>query len=132
MCLVTHKRLSPCYMLLLHAQIFTADANNLLLLFFLFSYSLKSLNAQAERLSTSPLLATRLLLPHTIVVRFNVRKINVVILRPKTAGIVSVRAEAYPYRLDFSSRMKPWMLPYPYHRGLTTMQTLLTCFLNWE
>ncbi len=29
--------------------------------------------------------------------------------------------------------MKPWMLPGPHHRGLTTTtRTLFACFLKWE
>ncbi len=52
--------------------------------------SAKSLNAQEERLATSPKLSTRLHLPHTIEVRLYVRKINVVILTPETAVKVGV------------------------------------------
>ncbi len=53
-------------------------------------HSTKSLAAQEERLVTSPYLVTRLQRPHAIVVRLHVRKINDVILIPKTAGIVDV------------------------------------------
>ncbi len=44
--------------------------------------------AQEERLATSPSFVTRLHLPHAIVVRLYVRKINIVILTPETAGTV--------------------------------------------
>ncbi len=40
----------------------------------LFRHSAKSLNAQEERVATSPYLVTRLHLPHAIVVRLHVRK----------------------------------------------------------
>ncbi len=50
----------------------------------------KSLNDQEERLVTSPYLATRLYLPHAIVVGFHVRKINVVIPTPEVASTVAV------------------------------------------
>ncbi len=54
----------------------------------LFRHGAKSLNAQEERLVTSPQLVTRLHLPHAIVVRLHVCKINVVTLTPETAGTV--------------------------------------------
>ncbi len=46
--------------------------------------------AQEERLTTSPLLVTRLHLPHAIVERLHERKVNVVILTLGTAGTVGV------------------------------------------
>ncbi len=46
----------------------------------LFRHCAKSFNAQDERLATSPYLISRLHLPHAIVVRLHVRKINVIIL----------------------------------------------------
>ncbi len=49
-------------------------------------HSAEKLNAQEERLATSPQLMTRLHLPHAIVVRLHVRKGNVVILTPEMAG----------------------------------------------
>ncbi len=49
-------------------------------------HSTKGLNAQEERLATSPYWVTRHLLPHTIVVRLHARNINVVILTPETSG----------------------------------------------
>ncbi len=52
----------------------------------LFRHSAKILNAQEERLATSPRLATRLHLPHAVVVSLHLRKSNVVILTPETAG----------------------------------------------
>ncbi len=52
------------------------------LLLLLFRYSAKSLNAQEERLATSPQLVKRLHLPHAIVVRLHVRESNVAILTP--------------------------------------------------
>ncbi len=61
-----------------------------LLLLLLFRHSAKSLNAQVERLATSPYLVTMLHLPHAIVVRLHVLKINVVILTPQTAVAVGV------------------------------------------
>ncbi len=51
-------------------------------------HSVESLNAQNERPATSPYLVARLRLPHTIVMRLQVRKINVVILTPKKADTV--------------------------------------------
>ncbi len=54
-------------------------------LLLLFRHSAKSLNAQDERLVTSPYLVTRLHLPHAIEVRLHMRKSNVVILTPETA-----------------------------------------------
>ncbi len=48
------------------------------------------LNAQEERLATSPQLVTRLRLPHAIVVRLHLRKSNVVILTQKMAGEIGV------------------------------------------
>ncbi len=60
------------------------------LLLLLFRHSTKGLNAQGERLATSPKLVTRLQLPRAIVVKLHVRKINVVILTPETAGTVVV------------------------------------------
>ncbi len=39
------------------------------------------------------------------------RKINVVILTPETAGAVGVSAVAYQFGYDFPSTMGPWMLP---------------------
>ncbi len=56
----------------------------------LFMHSAESLNAQEERLDTSPYLVTRLHLPHAIVVRLHVRKSHVVILTPETVGTVGV------------------------------------------
>ncbi len=41
-------------------------------------------------------MVTRLHLPHAIVVMLHVRKSNVVILTPETAGTVGVRAVVYP------------------------------------
>ncbi len=52
------------------------------------------LNAQEERLATSPLLVTRLHLPHAIVIRLHVYKDNVVIFTPDPAGTVGVSAIA--------------------------------------
>ncbi len=61
------------------------------LLSLLLSHCAESLNAQEERLATSPLLVTRLHLPHAIVVKLHVRKINgVIILTPETVVTVSV------------------------------------------
>ncbi len=68
------------------------------LLLLLFRHSAKSSNAQEERLATSPLLVTRLNMLHAIVVRLHVRKINVVILTPETAGTFGVGAVAYSCR----------------------------------
>ncbi len=104
----------------------------MLLLLLLFRHNAKSLDAQEERLATLPYLVSRLHLPHVIVVRLHVRKINIIILTPETAGTVGVGALAYPCRYDFPSRTKPWMLLGPHHRGLTSTRTLLTCSLNWE
>ncbi len=60
-------------------------------LLLLFRHSAKGLNAQGERLATLPQLVTRLLhLPHAIVVRLRMRKINIVILTPETAVAVGV------------------------------------------
>ncbi len=59
-------------------------------LLLLFRHSANSRNAQEEHLATSPSLVTRLHLPHAIVVRLHVRKSNVVILTPETAGTVGV------------------------------------------
>ncbi len=57
----------------------------------LLSHSAESVNAQKERLTTSPFLVTRLHLPHAIVVKLHVRKINgVIILTPETVVTVSV------------------------------------------
>ncbi len=56
----------------------------------LFKHSTGSSIAQAERLAISPELVTRLHLPHAMVVRLHVHKINVVILTPETASIVGV------------------------------------------
>ncbi len=56
----------------------------------LFGHSAKSLNAQLERLSTSPELVARLHLAHAIEVRLHVCKIKVVILTTETAGIIGV------------------------------------------
>ncbi len=55
-------------------------------LLLLFRHSAKSLNVQEERLATSHYLVTRLHPPHAIAVRLYVRKSNVVILTPETAG----------------------------------------------
>ncbi len=44
-----------------------------------FRYSAESLNAQEERLATSPLLVTRLYSPHAVVVRLHEHQIDVVI-----------------------------------------------------
>ncbi len=77
-------------------------------------------------------MVTRLHLPHAIVVSLHVRKSNVVILTPETAVTVGVWAVAYSCRYDFPSRTKPWMLPGPHDRGLTTTRTLLSCSLYWE
>ncbi len=52
--------------------------------------STESLNAQEERLATSPLLVTRLHLPHAIVMRLHVYKDNVVIFTLETEGTVGV------------------------------------------
>ncbi len=41
-------------------------------------------------MAASPLMVARLDLPHAIVVRLHVRKSNVVILTPETAGTVGV------------------------------------------
>ncbi len=90
----------------------------------LLRHNAKSSIAEEERLATSPYLVTGFYLPHAIVVSLCVRENNVVILTPKKL------AEVYPCRYDFPSRMKPWMLPGPGHRGLTTMWTLFTCSLN--
>ncbi len=56
----------------------------------LFRHSAKSLIAQEEHLAASPYLVTRLHLLHAIVVRFHVRKNNVVILTPEMADIFDV------------------------------------------
>ncbi len=69
-----------------------------LLLLFLFVHSTKSSIVQEECLATSAYLATRLHLPQAIEVGLHVRKINVVILTPETAGTVDVWTVAYPYR----------------------------------
>ncbi len=82
-----------------------------LLLLLLFRHSAKSSNAQDEHLSSSPWLLTRIHLPHAVAVRLHVRKNNVAILTPETAVAVGVWAVAYPCRLDFPFRMKPWVLP---------------------
>ncbi len=103
-----------------------------MLLLLLFRHSSKTLNTQKERMATSPLSVTRLHLPHAIVVRLHMRKINVVILLPEKADSLSVRAVAYPCWWDFPSRTKPWMFPGPSHRRLTTMWPVFTCSLNWE
>ncbi len=50
----------------------------------------KSLSDQDQRLAISPQLATRLHLSHAIVVGLHLRKSNVVILTPETAGTVGV------------------------------------------
>ncbi len=56
----------------------------------LFRHNAKSLNAHEERQTTALKFATRLHLPHAIVVRLHVRKINVVILIPEVAATVGV------------------------------------------
>ncbi len=63
---------------------------SLLLVLLLFRHSAKNKNAQDERLAISSLMATRLHLPHAIVVRLDVRKSNVAILTPETAVTVGV------------------------------------------
>ncbi len=55
-----------------------------------FKRSVKSINAQEERLAISPLLVTRVDLPYVIEVRFYVRKSNVVTLTPEKAGSICV------------------------------------------
>ncbi len=67
-----------------------AGAQFLLLLQLLFRHSAESYNAPEERLATSPLLVTRLHLPHAIEVRLHMCKSNVVILTPETADTVGV------------------------------------------
>ncbi len=64
----------------------------------LFRHGAKSLYAQEGRLATSHQLVTRLHLPHTIAVRLDVRKSNVVTLTPGTAVTVGVLAVAHPCR----------------------------------
>ncbi len=57
----------------------------------MFRHSAKSFNALEEHLTVSPLLVTRLHLPHAIIVRLHVRKISVfIILTPETVGTVGV------------------------------------------
>ncbi len=57
----------------------------------LFRRSEMSLDAQEQRLATSPYLVTTLHLPHAIEVRLHVRKINVVIIPSlETVGTVGV------------------------------------------
>ncbi len=92
------------------------------LLLLLFSHSFKGSLAQEERLTTSPYLVTRPHLPHAMVVR-----LHVAIHTPGTAASFGVKEMA-----NCSSRTKPWMLPGPRHRGLTTMLALFTRSYNWE
>ncbi len=56
----------------------------------LFRHSAESLHAQEGRLANSLLLVLRLHLPNATVVMLQVRKINVLILTPETAGTVGV------------------------------------------
>ncbi len=70
-------------------------------------------------------MVTRLHLLHAIVVRLHAHYIDVVILTPETADIVGVLSSSL-------SRTKPWMLPGPRHRGLTTMRAVVTFYLNLE
>ncbi len=56
------------------------------LLWLLFKHRAKSLNAQEERLPTSPELVTRLHVLHAMIARLHVREINVVILSPEATG----------------------------------------------
>ncbi len=63
---------------------------NISVLVLLFRHSAKNLNAQEERLATSPQMVTRLHLPHAIVVRLHERKSNVFILTLETAVTVGV------------------------------------------
>ncbi len=53
-------------------------------------HSAESSIAQEERLAVSPQMATRLFLPHAIVVRLQMPKSNAVILTPETAGAFGV------------------------------------------
>ncbi len=59
-------------------------------LFLFFRHSAKSHNAQDEHLATSPKMVKRLHLPHAVVMRFHVRKINFVIFTPETVGTTDV------------------------------------------
>ncbi len=57
----------------------------------------------------------RLHLPHAIVVRLHVRKINVVNLTPETVGSVGVKSVAYPGYMDEAmdvTRSAPQGAPY--------------------
>ncbi len=63
---------------------------NISVLVLLFRHSAKNLNAQEERLATSPQMMTRLHLPHAIIARLHERKSNVFILTPETAVTVGV------------------------------------------
>ncbi len=66
-------------------------------------------------------------------VRLYGHKVGVVILTPEVADPIGDRTVAHPCCFDFPSRTKPWMLPGPRHRGLTTMRALfITCSLNWD
>ncbi len=40
--------------------------------------------------------------------------------------------EQQPILFGSRYRVKPWMMPGPRHRGLTTMQALFTCSFNWD
>ncbi len=81
-----------------------------------------SLNCSRRAPGYFAVLVARFHLPHATEVRLHVRNINVVILTPETADSI--------WRLDFPSRMKPWMLPGAGHRGLATTRMLFTCSLT--
>ncbi len=60
------------------------------MLLLLIRHSAKTLNAQEDRLATSPQLVARLHLPHAIVMGLRLRKTNGYILTQESAVTVSV------------------------------------------
>ncbi len=50
----------------------------------------------------------------------------------ESAGSDGLWSVANPGHLDCASSTKPWILPGLRHRLLAAMQTLFTCFFNWE
>ncbi len=62
----------------------------LTLLLLLLRHRAKNLNAQEERLATSPQLVAKLHLPHMIVLRLHVCKSNIVMLTLETVGTIGV------------------------------------------
>ncbi len=73
-----------------HPQSYLSESKDCISNFHSKDVMYKSLNAQDECLATSPLLVTRLHLPHAILVRLHVSKSNVVILTPETVVTVGV------------------------------------------